>query len=458
MREFYLTLDSCFRNGLRPVKGMASNPQFMSYLLNGRPTVTGLEPYIPLSSYYSSTAFDWPYPQIFRGLKYTLFGTRTTINEENVDGWAVIATDNEDDPWEFIDYTDFMIVSRGGNKLWIRNPVLNGTAAWNSYNGGLEYPVFKTGCDYKGQLVVGNLRHYKGTGSYLGSCPNAIAASRVGTLNFDVRDTARNQYRNSPMFRFIHWNGVVLKVRRLEDLVIVYGDEGAAMLYPKDVYFGYKELPFRGISGPRSVGCSRTRHVVLGVDQKLYEINGQGQIKCLDFYDAMSTLTGDIIVTYSEDTDEFFIGDGVRSFVLYGEKLYECYQLTTSVNLYGSSTLAAKYDTNHPEFLGVTDSFDFGLRGYKTITTVELGLGGAGDYSVALDWRMNSKDAYVRTPFVAVNSEGIVTIPTTALQFRLCVRCADYRDVDISYATIRYKMGDMRSIRGVYAPPPRGQE
>jgi hypothetical protein len=462
MREFYLTLDSCFKNGLRPVKGMASSPLFMSYLLNGRPTETGLEPYTPLNS-YTTQSFDWPYPQIFRGRKYTLMGTRTGLYELRPEGWVLIFSDpEEDDPWDFMDFGGFMVVMRRENRIFVRNSsVLYGgpvdTMPWQIINGGMSYPSFKTGCDFKGQMIIGNLKFDIVRTGAAQSYPGYIMASKVGRFEFKVRDGDQH-YSNDVLFRQVHWNGVVHRVRRLEDLVIIYGDEGGAALYPADKYLGYKELPIGGIYSPRAIDGSLHRHVFLGHDQKLYSIDPQGQVKLLDFYESMSTLGQDVIISYNEAQDEFFIGDGVRSFVLRGEKLYECYQLVASSMLYGADTLASKYDTNKPYFLGVTDSFDFGYRSLKTIMTVELGVESDGDYSVAIDWRNSAKDAFTRTAFVPVNSEGVATIPTSGLQFRLCIKCDDYRDVHISYATIRYKMTDMRTMRGVYAPPPRGQD
>jgi hypothetical protein len=157
-------------------------------------------------------------------------------------------------------------------------------------------------------------------------------------------------------------------------------------------------------------------------------------------------------------SDSFYISDGIYCFVLSGDKLYQCHQLINSCRPYGGETLASFKDSGETYFLGVSDIIDFNIRTIKTITTIELGIADTGVYSVALDWRMNPTDAFVRTPFVPLNEAGVATLICAARDFRLCIRCEDYRDLKLDWATLRYKMGDNTSIRGIYAPPPRGQD
>ena len=186
------------------------------------------------------------------------------------------------------------------------------------------------------------------------------------------------------MIRPCHWAGEVLAVRQLGNIVIVYGDDGIAGLFPSAQYLGYKPLSGAGIYCKGAVGCGDDKHVFLGSDMKLRSVDENMTIKLLDFYEDMSQLTGTVHISYDSHSKDFYISDGVRCFILAGEKLYECHQLISSARSYGNSTLAAYYDTGVDYALCVTDTIDFGYRSKKTIFTIELGLDGVGDYSVYL--------------------------------------------------------------------------
>jgi hypothetical protein len=441
MREYYLTLDNCFKNGLRPTKSMPKSSQFMSYLLNARPSEVGLEPFIPTIKNLSYT-FAWPFPQMFVTNKHVLVGDGTSLSE---DGTAVVA-DVSSELWEVISYYDFVIAARDG-KVFKRDPSTGVYTTYSTYQS--TFPIFKTGCDFRGQTVVGNLTLWPTADAE--AKPNWVAASNIGEFDFSL------SRKNESMLRPCHWEGEVFNVRPLKKVVIVYGDDGIAGLYPSEQYLGYEEIANFGIHCKGAVGVGTNRHVFLGSDMKLRMIDQQMNMKLLGFEESMSLLGNKVLISNAGHNDDFFICDGVRCFVLAGERLYECSQLITSCRSYGSETLSIYHDTGIDYFLGVTDTIDFGLRTMKTITTIELGIG-AGTYSVALDWRNDSNSAFQRTSFVPVNAKGVATIFCTAVDFRVCIKCADYEDLDLSYATVRYKLSDMTSIRGVYAPPPRGQD
>ncbi len=104
-----------------------------------------------------------------------------------------------------------------------------------------------------------------------------------------------------------------------------------------------------------------------------------------------------------------------------------------------------------------TDLIDMGYRGFKGTEVIEAGFVGGGTVEVALDWRMKSDDALSRTNWVEVNDQGIATNKVSGTEFRVAIRGSDYTSFEIDYLKLRYKMSDIRSIRGIYSPPPRGQ-
>lgn len=109
--------------------------------------------------------------------------------------------------------------------------------------------------------------------------------------------------------------------------------------------------------------------------------------------------------------------------------------------------------------LAVSDIVDFGYRGQKTIFSVEAGTSDTEGAEFAVDWRMKVKEAFQRTNFVPLNDLGIAAIMIAGVEFRVCVRFDSFSAYtsSLDYVKIRWKMTDLRGLRGVYAAPPRGQ-
>ena len=107
----------------------------------------------------------------------------------------------------------------------------------------------------------------------------------------------------------------------------------------------------------------------------------------------------------------------------------------------------------------VSDIIDFGYRGQKTIFSIEVGTSEIEDAEVAIDWRMKITENFQRTSFVSLNDLGAAVLIVSGVEFRLCVRFGLFSPFvsSLDYAKIRWKMTDLRGLRGVYAAPPRGQ-
>jgi len=124
--------------------------------------------------------------------------------------------------------------------------------------------------------------------------------------------------------------------------------------------------------------------------------------------------------------------------------------------LYG---LPESPDTPTHESLIVSDTIDFGYRGQKTIFSIEVGTSEAENAEVAVDWRMKIIEDFQRTDFVSLNDSGAAVLIVSGVEFRLCIRFGLFLPFvsSLDYAKIRWKMTDLRGLRGVYAAPPRGQ-
>ena len=105
----------------------------------------------------------------------------------------------------------------------------------------------------------------------------------------------------------------------------------------------------------------------------------------------------------------------------------------------------------------ITESIDFGLRGSKTIFALEIGITNYDQVFTAIDWIMDRNSSGV-TAWISENSQGIFNLIIAGTTFKVMMKFTGVTsDTIVSYIKLRYKMTDLRSIRGIYAPPPRGQ-
>ena len=109
------------------------------------------------------------------------------------------------------------------------------------------------------------------------------------------------------------------------------------------------------------------------------------------------------------------------------------------------------------EGLIVTEGFNMGYGGTKTVFSIETDLSPVNDLKGAVDY-YNDAISNGTTNFVEVNKEGIVFIIVSGSYFKVRLKFQPtYNKATISYIKARYKMTDLKGIRGVYAPPLRGQ-
>ena len=104
-----------------------------------------------------------------------------------------------------------------------------------------------------------------------------------------------------------------------------------------------------------------------------------------------------------------------------------------------------------------TEEFDFGYRGQKTIFVLEVGCKNYATAMAAIDWVIDNGD-WQLTHWQVLNNQGVATLIIAGTDFNVRLKFSGVTaDTVVNYIKVRYKMTDVRSIRGIYAPPPRGQ-
>lgn len=446
MREFEFTFDKALINGLRKDASQSINEQALTELYNARPGPLGITSYIPVTppSNYA-LVIDWPFPQYFKGVHFDLLALRDRVYEGVVKVVHELDVAGDEELWDFADFGKYGVLCKGSGTVWYRDV---GGIGWGP---ALSIPPCRTACAYNGQVVVGNLGPW---GSWTDLGPGYLAWSDIGSAAFGL------SRRNQSGFRRVEYDGEVVRVLPLLGSVVAYGYNGVGVLKPVTdpaATFGYINVGDFGIDSRFAVAGTRRMHVFVSSEGDLHKMSAEGNFpELIGYNEFLKPLLGQRLVVVASGNGDFYISDGTKGYLLTQYGLAEIYQRVTSVSFQRGQAVGVSDDSDDQEFRLTTGVIDFGLRGRKTTEVVEVGHQGSG-IEAAIDWRMDSSQAFQRTGWQALNTNGAAYLRASGVEFRVALRAAAFEDVKIDYIKLRYKMDDLRSIRGVYAPPPRGQ-
>ncbi|MBU2249635.1 MAG: hypothetical protein KKD77_23005 [Gammaproteobacteria bacterium] len=466
MREFELVIDEALRKGLSPEEKVPFNTQVLANCLGFRCGKAGLEAYETLDNPLPITVdmfYDWPFPQFIAGKGYGILVIRDTVNQEDdvysvsEDHQTITSIFNVDEltfgkgtPMEVADFGEYIFMTNGVIMIYW-DPALT---AWFPTVAVATIPMMRTVCNFKGQAVGGNIV------SAWHDCDETFYIwSKIGSMDFTPDENNEAGYRRCP------YGGEVYHVRRIGDHVVGYSSKGITLISPVLVSpvaesiptFGFKEISDIGLINRGAMNGNLNRHVYVGEDYILREITSEG-IRELGYEHFMKLLAGeDIIVNYDPSKKDFYIGNSTKTFLLspYG---------LTEVKQHPSAVWRRNNETNMiPDVADVdssylcSEAFDIGYRGQKTIFSIESdiflgeGIEAGVDYTHDL---VNWHNEYYKP----INDQGVAAIIASGNAFRFRLRFATINeDARIGYIKARYKMTDLRGIRGVYAPSPRGQ-
>lgn len=435
MKEFELPINE-LNKGLRPYQGSKRNTGFMDTLINAKCAQADLIPFEPITDRSIDVTVSHPFPQIFIGSVFRILATSTIIYDVNT-SWAKtskLTSLSTDDIWDFMDFGDYLVLLNGAVIVYYD---VSGTA-YTSMASSSTFPRFLTGTNFKGQLVGGNVKtswHDCGTKS--------LVWSKIGDVDFtpDKQNTA-GYWQNV-------WDGDIKRVMRLNDVVMVYCENGVVAAIPSGPTFGFKELSGVGIPVKGAAGGNELEQVF--VDQKnfLWRVKGNGEVIKLGYQDYMANLTAaNIVISYDPSEKEFYITDGVTSYLLTEWGLSEVWQAPTSVASIDGDSLGVYTDLSNVTFELITDILDFGVRGLKTVEFMELGIDDANTVQTAVAYRYAKGGSFADLAYQVNNNEGVSHIGASAEEFKLKVKSSNYTGINLDWIKVHYKFTDKRYTRG----------
>lgn len=504
MREFAQTLSE-FTKGLRPDANMPRNSGFATELYNTRCGVAGLEvPPLIINPIVGAPVVSWPLPQLVKisdlyltdsGIylitytggyfsiysvaattyALTLVYTGTGKSEYGVNYvWNGVGT------WINAVPPRFTIADFGYYQIW-SHPALTVKRAINDeltayewsriivgLNGSGHAPPVRCICNFRGQLIAGMYSYSAETpGDTLN---NFVAWSEIGSVTplvmftdsqyFIDRRTSgglaiqpykrtSGNYKTGP-------TSVVHRVLPLGNGVMVYCSN--KIFYMKAVSlpeptFGIVPIADFGIPSTFCAEGDEDGHIFVSSNKEVWRVKEGPKLERLGYKEYMDLLTGIIVISKNPNFGDYYISDGTKTYLLSQYGLSQWFQYPTSLvwedtnkRLIGPIAVGADVSAYM-----ASDVFDFGVRGLKTLTVMEIG--STGQVMTAnVDYKYKVTDsAFTASRFKTASGFGAVTPLVSGTEFKMRIKGADYTKFDLDYLTVRYKYVDKRMIRGVYA-------
>lgn len=351
---------------------------------------------------------------------------------------------------------------------YVREPgIASGTAAVRVLPVD-RCPEFITCCNFKGQPILGGILSTNASWTNLGQC--AVAWGAIGQWEFRPNINRTAGYIRMP---WSDWDeGLVHKVMRLGDVVMVYGNGGRAGLAPYNqqmaVGFGMiDEVRGTGVDKGFHVAGDSNIHAFVDTNNELWLVQRGLKFEKLGYKEWFTDLLAEnaaeaeglpMVVSYDPTNKRFYFGGFSSAYCLTEYGLYTTHQSVTGVGNYRGNVLAGFFkDLADYEGRVVVMEDDFRQRGFKTVDHMDLGIdyapSGSETITAGVDTRYTNSESWRTGDWKRVNAQGVVHLGKTASDFRFKAKVSDYRDGSpkLDSMKVRWKMVDKRSIRGQYA-------
>jgi len=260
---------------------------------------------------------------------------------------------------------------------------------------------------------------------------NWVKWSDIGYLSFTQgRDNVAGE-------RPLDWNGWVYQVRKLNDKVIAYGQNGVSFLIPRGSAFGLNTIYRIGLKGKHAVAGDETKQFFIDNTGCMWKVSDS--LKSLGYSEYLDSLNSSVVMSYDSSENLLYICDGVLGFVfdVEGESLGKGPVNITGIGYKsGTQYVTASSTISTDAFEVCTDIFDLGVRAGKTIFSVELGTDLTVGLYVSVDWRRDKAGSFTQTPWYTVSAQGRATVIAYGREFRFRVKTASYEYFELDYIKI----------------------
>jgi hypothetical protein len=517
MREYSLTIDKAFQQGLRVDQRSQRGEDFLSRCTGCKPSQFGLVPEDTITNPFSTTQYSvFPFKQLLRGNAVTILADSTSLQLANelVTPWDIEdvrlfdAYDTNDEGsigfggvWHLVDFWNVWLLFNGVTSVFKTH--LLGMYGSEDYVFTTDKVKINTGCAFRGRALFGGFdplnyvtadwqsfwEHWIEGNSV--RFPNAMQLGKnfvswttigggdllnvfypnnavLGTISADTSRGVDDSVlfdlykRNELGFMPMPSQGEVMCIKPLGDGVMVYSSDSVVYLFPvvdPVPTFGMKKIAGFGIAGRGAVGGTDMSHVCVDTSGCAWSIAPNLAITRLGYNEFLNKiLFGEMVVSFDENRNEYYVSgvtkDGqVETYVLGSQGLSQSREAINSCLYNRGELLGIKDVTKSNEAQVSTNMIDFGIPDLKTIGMLEVMGQGLSNVSVSVDYRYDSNATFVQSPWVHLNKMGFAYVGKTAKEFRVNLMSTKPETLTVQQVAVKWKLSGKRSIRGIYAAP-----
>lgn len=305
------------------------------------------------------TTYTWPYPRVWFTEHYNmaaalhegnvyLFELVYNMSAKTWDAYYVLILGDitEIDQIDIGDFGMYYTVSVLGHNpsgtqiasAWERIP--NVSLGSNSMRSlpTANIPSFICSCNFNGRIIAGGIVDFAGYLTGITEDPgfSSIWWSAVGEHEFRPDRDPTAGFLDAPWIKV--WLGEVLRVEKLGQAIIAYGDYGKIIMKPYLVEntsgFGSEKLPGAGIDSGNHMAGDSNIHGFIDTNNEFWLATIDHKFEKIGYKEYIEGMTkANIIVTYIPQKKKFFISDGVKGYCLTEFGLYSTNQLVTGAGL-----------------------------------------------------------------------------------------------------------------------------
>lgn len=427
MKELGFTIKDF--TGLRLVEDAPLNSKGLTVCRNLIARPQGLVG-VPSISTHINTTVDYPFPQLFLGHVHWILCTRTKIYIVNGDWTLTLAfTVDAGSIWQFADYYDYAILTNG-----IATVVYDTVAGEWTLSDGVKVPTLTAICDFNGQI--------------LGAQENRLLWSAIGAADFIIDQSNVKGSRPMP------WFGEIYAILKLGDGFAVYGSNGIAFMRFSGVTPGIVSTLGYGLLSGGAVAGGEGGNVFIDTEGNFRMVGPDFKVSEPLYKEFFQPMVGrEIVITENPLRGDYYITDGVKSYIKSDQGLTETFQSITGLQMLGGVLYGVYSNLSIGGIELSSDVLDFGYRGRKALREIEVGGHGSGSSTIEVgcDVRWDYNSGFIESDWVEINSEGWAALNISGVEFRIKARSSDYSNVKIDYITARMQYEDRRGLRGTNA-------
>lgn len=250
---------------------------------------------------------------------------------------------------------------------------------------------------------------------------NFVKWTKVGSLDFTIDKT------NIAGERPLDWKGLVYAIKKLSNKVVAYGENGVSFLIPADTSYGLNTFYRVGLKGKNAIAGDESVHFFVDKSGILWRLGAS--LERLDYSEYLSLISQNLVLSYDTLNRLLYICDGGIGYIydpVVGS-LGRCQpDITGIISQSEVLYVAASDEITNPIFELCTDVYDFGVKEYKSIASLEIDADVVVPLYASIDYKCEIDGDFVQTPWIRVQTRGLARVQAFGRDFRFRLKTETY--------------------------------